>query len=1152
MENSTNNIMTIEKENKLFQAIIFILEKGDGKNKFIVDKNLYNEIKNHKIFKRANLDEINTKELVARLSLFAIYEKNSKLFNCIFGNDNKQNYEIVNEIYKINYLTPKVLEYILKKKNNCLYISSQLIRNFIQKNQFDLSDILFKYSRFYDNEIILKFCHYYKYKKSMSSEELQNIISDDKYIIESNKYEINDDEEKFTTYELYYYSYLRGNYLSHACKNGHEFIIKYLIEHGADVNKNANVKARYIYDNNGRGGDDDDNEDDEDDNDDNEDDEDDNDDNDDEEEDDEDDEDEYEYYYKMKEFGNDGYWDIYEACAYGYYDAYTTSVDYDIPLIAACSNGNEAIVKYLVQHGADVNQNSKFSTPLVAACKNDNKDLVKYLIEQGANVNQKGWQDLVDLSMKTNAVWDGNTSLIEACKNENEYIVKYLVEHGANINVVNNYGVSPLSFVCKNKNEALVKYLVEHGADVNQKGWQDSEDFGMRYYTIVYENGKRYKVDCDDNMTPLLVACENGNETIVKYLVEHGADVNQKYKYYHKSNYNYIYHYYITPLVIACKSRNEVIVKYLVECGANVDPDDTDVNVYYFTPLVTSCKYGNEAIVKYLVEHGSDVYRKSPIYEENNSGINDLFYTPLEAAKKNKNEGIEKYLKNIMEHSTYINQTIKYNESLVTACKDGNETIVKYSVEHGANVNYIGRNPKEGKEPKNDEDFYNDDDDYDIPLLAACCHGNEAIVKYLVEHGANVNLNGKYNTPLTAACKNGNESLVIYLIEHGANIDYEDNINSLTPLVAACISGKESIVKYLVEHGADINRKGRRKHKYIDYLSPLVTACEYENEAIVKYLTEQGANVNIIDEYSTSFGKFCNTPLRAVCKNGNKALVKYLVEKGSLIDFPQKLICHNSEYRNPTQDYFTPLIMACRYGNESIVKYLVEHGADVNLKGEHYHRIRNDYYYETPLVAACKNGNESIVKYLVEHDADVKKYIGTYPYRYIKPKVDDNNQNFYIPLMAACKNGNEAIVKNLVDHGADVKKLCEYIESSSDEASINESETLIKNLVGHSINIDLLDDPDYNNYFGECLTPLIIACKFGNEAMVKLLVEYGADVNQVGLRKYRKNTNFYEETPLVTACFYGNEAIVRYLVDHGADINQKYRIEIKKLSKNKI
>jgi len=67
---------------------------------------------------------------------------------------------------------------------------------------------------------------------------------------------------------------------------------------------------------------------------------------------------------------------------------------------------------------------------------------------------------------------------------------------------------------------AIIKYLVEHGADINKANFYIRE-------------------------TPLYYACENGNKSIIKYLVEHGADVN-------KSN-----GYGRTPLFNACTKKKK-------------------------------------------------------------------------------------------------------------------------------------------------------------------------------------------------------------------------------------------------------------------------------------------------------------------------------------------------------------------------------------------------------------------------------------------------------------------------------------------------------------------------------------------------------------------------------------------------------------------
>ena len=40
------------------------------------------------------------------------------------------------------------------------------------------------------------------------------------------------------------------------------------------------------------------------------------------------------------------------------------------------------------------------------------------------------------------------------------------MEHGAYINKENLFGVTPLFYVCKSGNEDLIEYLVDHGANI--------------------------------------------------------------------------------------------------------------------------------------------------------------------------------------------------------------------------------------------------------------------------------------------------------------------------------------------------------------------------------------------------------------------------------------------------------------------------------------------------------------------------------------------------------------------------------------------------------------------------------------------------------------------------------------------------------------
>ena len=59
------------------------------------------------------------------------------------------------------------------------------------------------------------------------------------------------------------------------------------------------------------------------------------------------------------------------------------------------------------------------------------------------------------------------------------------------------------------------------------------------------------------------------------------------------------------------------------------------------------------------------------------------------------------------------------------------------------------------------------------------------LVKYLIEHGANVNLsNGHHSTPLTLASEYSEKEIVKYLLEHGADV-HAKNFNGASSLKIA-------------------------------------------------------------------------------------------------------------------------------------------------------------------------------------------------------------------------------------------------------------------------------------------------------------------------------------------------------------------------------
>ena len=104
---------------------------------------------------------------------------------------------------------------------------------------------------------------------------------------------------------------------------------------------------------------------------------------------------------------------------------------------------------------------------------------------------------------------------------------------------------------------------------------------------------------------------------------------------------------------------------------------------------------------------------------------------------------------------------------------------VKFCVENGAEINVKGSHVKT------------------FPLHSAVSSGNLAIVKILLQNGANVNIQNRTGkSPLSLAAAGNRLDLVKLLVQNGAQIDLKDNQNQ-TPLDLALINSHDTIVYYL-------------------------------------------------------------------------------------------------------------------------------------------------------------------------------------------------------------------------------------------------------------------------------------------------------------------------------------------------------------------
>lgn len=149
------------------------------------------------------------------------------------------------------------------------------------------------------------------------------------------------------------------------------------------------------------------------------------------------------------------------------------------PLWCAAGAGHYNIVKLLIEHGADVNHATVTnSTPLRAACFDGRLDVVKLLLDSGANLS---------IANKFK-----NTCLMIACYKGHKNVVEVLLEKGANADSRAHCGATALHFSAECGHVDIVEVLVKAGAS---------------------------QLENDNKMTPLIVAAECVQPSVVEYLI---------------------------------------------------------------------------------------------------------------------------------------------------------------------------------------------------------------------------------------------------------------------------------------------------------------------------------------------------------------------------------------------------------------------------------------------------------------------------------------------------------------------------------------------------------------------------------------------------------------------------------------------------------
>ncbi|XP_076996302.1 ankyrin repeat and SAM domain-containing protein 6 [Tamandua tetradactyla] len=316
------------------------------------------------------------------------------------------------------------------------------------------------------------------------------------------------------------------------------------------------------------------------------------------------------------------------------------------------------------------------------------------------------------------------------------------------------------------------------------------------------------------------------------------------------------------------------------------------------TALQFAAAGGHEPLVRFLLRRGASVNSR-----------NHYGWSALMQAARFGHVGVAHLL---LDHGADANAQNRLGTSVLTvASRGGHLGVVKLLLEAGAFADPPGPS---GEPPRaGGGGGGGRDERLDLTaLMAAVQHGHEAVVRLLLEWGADPNRPARTVawSPLMLAALAGRLGAAQLLVEKGANPDHLSVLGKTAFEVA-------------------LDRKHRGLTDYLDPLTSVRPKTDEEKRRPDIFHALKMGNFQLVKEIANEDPSHVNmvngdgaTPLMLAAVMGQLPLVQLLVERRADVD------------KQDSVHGWTALMQATYHGNKEIVKYLLNQGADVSLRAK--------------------------------------------------------------------------------------------------------------------------------------------------------------------------------------------------------------------------